>query len=163
PVHHLGPGTALLTVLKKADSARIKELLGVLNYFAAPFGTAEFMLIWYGLEGKQFSFDANGNPIATVTSGSQAITNMDLFIPWPNIGSPASALYNANSADYARVMHADAAIIQGLGIQNPVVGLYSATNAKLASSLNQKMGDGLNNIIFGREDVASLDQLVKDW
>src|SRR5262249_15924773 len=88
---------------------------------------------------------------------------MDLFIPWPNIGSPASALYNANSADYARVMHADAAIIQGLGIQNPLVGLYSATNAKLASSLNQKMGDGLNNIIFGREDVASLDQLVKDW
>jgi putative aldouronate transport system substrate-binding protein len=163
PVHHLGPGTALLTVLKKADQARVRELLGVLNYFASPFGTAEFLLIWYGIEGKQFTFDAGGNPIATVTQGGQAVTNPDLFIPWPNIGSPASVLYNANAPDYARVMHQDASAIQGLGIQNPVVGLYSASNSKLASSLNQKVGDGLNNIIFGRDDLASFDQLVKDW
>jgi putative aldouronate transport system substrate-binding protein len=160
PVHHLGPGTALLTVLKKTDADHVKELLGVLNYFAAPFGSAEFLLIWYGIEGKQFTFDANGNPIAT---SQQGVTNPDLFIPWPNIGSPASVLYDANSPEYARVMYQDASIIQGMGIQNPVVGLYSATNAKLAATLNQKMGDGLNNIIFGRDDVSALDQLVKDW
>jgi putative aldouronate transport system substrate-binding protein len=163
PVHYLGPGTALLTVLKKADANRVKELLGVLNYFSAPFGTAEFLLIWYGIEGKQFSFDANGNPIATVTTSGQAITNSDLFIPWPNIGSPASVLYDANSPEYAKVMHQDASVIQALGIQNPVVGLYSPTSAKLAANLNQKMGDGLNNIIFARDDLASFDQLVKDW
>jgi putative aldouronate transport system substrate-binding protein len=164
PVHHLGPGTALLTVLRKAaDTARTKELLGVLNFFAAPFGTAEYLLIWYGIEGKEFTFDGNGNPIATITSGGQAITNADLFIPWPNIGSPASVLYDANSADYARMMYQDASAIQGLGIQNPVVGVYSASNAKLAASLNQKMSDGLNDIIFGRSDIRSLDQLVKDW
>jgi putative aldouronate transport system substrate-binding protein len=160
PVHHLGPGTALLTVLRKADTARAKELLGVLNFFAAPFGSAEFMLIWYGLEGKQFTFDPNGNPIAT---SQQGVTNPDLFIPWPNIGSPASVLYNANSAEYAKVMHQDAAVIQGLGIQNPVVGRYSPTSARLAASLNQRMADGLNDIIFGRNDMATLDQLVKDW
>ena len=163
PVHHLGPGTALLTVMKKADSARIQELLGVLNFFAAPFGTAEFLLIWYGIEGQQFTFDPNGNPIATVTTSNQAITNSDLFIPWPNIGSPASVLYDANSPDYARVMYQDASVIQALGIQNPVVGLYSATSAKLAATLNQKVGDGLNNIIFGRDDLSAFDQLVKDW
>lgn len=164
PVHHLGPGTALLTVLRKtADTTRVKELLGVLNFFAAPFGTAEFLLIWYGVEGKEFSFDANGNPIATVTSGGQSLTNPDLFIPWPNIGSPASILYDANSADYARVMAQDASVIQAMGIQNPVVGLYSQTNAKLAAGLNQTMADGLNDIVFGRRDVSALDQLVKDW
>src|SRR4029077_1449248 len=89
--------------------------------------------------------------------------NPDLFIPWPNIGSPARVLYDAHAPEYARVMHPDAAVIQALGIQNPVVGLYSATNSKLAASLNQKMGDGLNNIIFGRDDVGSFDQLVNDW
>jgi putative aldouronate transport system substrate-binding protein len=163
PVHYLGPGTQLLTVMKKADPQRIRELLGVLNFFAAPFGTAEFLLIWYGIEGKEFTFDANGNPIATQQQGMQAITNPDLFIPWPNIGSPASVLYDANASEYARVMHPDAAVIQGMGIQNPVVGLYSSTNARLASSLNQRMGDGLNNIIYSRDDLASFDQLVKDW
>jgi putative aldouronate transport system substrate-binding protein len=159
PRHHLGPGSALLTVLKKTDADRVKELLGVLNYFAAPFGTAEFQLIWYGLEGKEFTYDANGNPIAT----QAGVTNPDLFIPWPNIGSPASVLYDANSSEYAQVMYQDASVIQAMGIQNPVVGLYSATNARLASGLNQKMGDGLNDIIFGRSNVATLDQLVKDW
>jgi putative aldouronate transport system substrate-binding protein len=50
-----------------------------------------------------------------------------------------------------------------MGIQNPVVGLYSPTNAQKAATLNQKMGDGLLAIMFGRADVSSLDQLVKDW
>src|SRR5262249_43053008 len=96
PVHHLGSGAMLLTVLRRtSDAKRVKELLGVLNFLAAPFGTAEFLLIWYGIEDKEFTFDANGNPIATVTSGDQAVTNPDLFIPWPNIGSPASVLYDA--------------------------------------------------------------------
>ena len=79
------------------------------------------------------------------------------------IGSPASVLYDANSPEYAKVMYQDASVIQAMGIQNPVVGLYSATSAKLAASLNQKMGDGLNNVIFGRDDLSSFDQLVKDW
>ena len=79
------------------------------------------------------------------------------------LGSPASVLYNARSPEYARVMHPDASAIQSLGIQNPVVGLYSKTNADRASALNQKMGDGLLDIIFGRADLNSYDQLVKDW
>jgi putative aldouronate transport system substrate-binding protein len=50
-----------------------------------------------------------------------------------------------------------------MGIHNPVVGLYSPTNARRAASLNQTMGDGLLAIIFGRSPVSSYDQLVSDW
>jgi putative aldouronate transport system substrate-binding protein len=157
PVHHLGPGAALLTVIKKGSHEYVRKMLNVLNYFSAPFGTAEFLLIWYGIEGDQFQFDSNGNP--AVSDKGQT----DLFIPWPNIGSPSSVLYNARTADYARVMHQDAMAILWLGIQNPVVGLYSKTNAQRAASLNQAMADGLTNIIFGRAELSSLDQLVKDW
>jgi putative aldouronate transport system substrate-binding protein len=157
PVHHLGAGAALLTAVKKTNADKVKEMLGILNYLSAPFGTAEFLLIWYGIQGVEFEFDANGNP--QVTEKGQP----DLFIPWPNLGSPASVLYNARSPEYARVMHPDASAIQSMGIQNPVVGLYSKTNAERASALNQKIGDGLLDIIFGRADVNSFDQLVKDW
>jgi hypothetical protein len=66
----------------------------------------------------------------------------DLFIAWPNIGAGRSVLYNPVSADYARVMSKDVAAIQDMGIQSPVVGLYSKTNAQRAASLNQVMGDG---------------------
>ena len=113
--------------------------------------------MWYGVEGAEFDFDPNGNPIVS-TKGQT-----DLFIPWPNVGAAPSVLYDAISPDYARVMARDVAVIQGMGIQNPAVGLYSKTSAQKAATLNQRMADGLQAVIFGRADVASLDQLVKDW
>jgi putative aldouronate transport system substrate-binding protein len=157
PVHHLGTGANLLTVLKKTSTDQATKLLGLLNYVSAPFGTQEYLTMWYGVEGQEFEFDQNHNPVVS----QQGQT--DLFIPWPNVGAAASVLYNASSGDYARVMSKDVAVIQGLGIQNPVVGLYSQTNAQRAASLNQTMADGLLAIIFGRSDMSSYDQLVKDW
>ena len=53
--------------------------------------------------------------------------------------------------------------IQSIGIADPTVGLYSKTDAQKAAVLNQTMGDGLNNIIFGRSDMSAYDQLVSDW
>jgi putative aldouronate transport system substrate-binding protein len=60
-------------------------------------------------------------------------------------------------------MHQDASVIQAMGIQNPVVGLYSNTNASRAASLNQKMADGFNDIIFARAELSTYDRLVSDW
>jgi putative aldouronate transport system substrate-binding protein len=156
-MHHLGSGANLLTVLKKTSPEQAKKLLGVLNYLAAPFGTQEYLTLLYGVEGAEFDFDANGNPDVS----PKGMT--DLFIPWPNVGAAPSVLYNAKSPDYARVIHKDVSVIQGMGVHNPVVGLYSKTNAQRAASLNQTMGDGLLAIIFGRTDMSSFDQLVKDW
>jgi len=157
PVHHLGTGANLLTVLKKTTDDQAKKLLGLLNYVSAPFGTQEYLTMWYGVEGAEFYFDQNHNPV--VSQKGQT----DLFIPWPNVGAAASVLYDASSADYARVISKDVAVIQGMGIQNPTVGLYSQTNAQRSASLNQTMGDGLQAIIFGRSDMTTYDQLVADW
>jgi len=157
PVHHLGSGANLLTVMKKTSEDQAKKLLGLLNYVSAPFGTQEYLTMWYGLEGVEFDFNDNHNPV--VSSKGQT----DLFIPWPNVGAAPSVLYNASSADYARVMSRDVATIEGMGISNPVVGLYSQTNAQRAASLNQTMGDGLLGIIFGRTEISAYDQLVSDW
>jgi putative aldouronate transport system substrate-binding protein len=157
PAHFLGTGANLLTVMKSTSPDQAKKLLGVLDYLSAPFGSQEYLTMWYGVEGAEFDLDTNGNPVVSAKGQT------DLFIPWPNVGAGASVLYDASAPDYARVMARDIAVIQGMGIQNPVVGLYSQTNAQKAATLNQKMGDGLLAIIFGRAEVSSLDQLVKDW
>jgi putative aldouronate transport system substrate-binding protein len=156
-VHHLGPGANLLTVLKNTSTEQATRLLGLLNYLSAPFGTEEYLTMWYGIEGVEFDFDQNHNPVVSAKGQT------DLFIPWPNVSAAPGVLYNASSAEYARVLSRDVAVIQGMGIQNPVVGLYSRTNAQRAASLNQAMGDGLLAIIFGRADMSTFDQLVKDW
>src|ERR1051326_4408415 len=48
-----------ITVLKKGNPERIKQVLGVLNYLAAPFGSQEYLNLWYGQPGTDFNFDEN--------------------------------------------------------------------------------------------------------
>ena len=62
-----------VVAIKKASPDRIKELLRVLNFLAAPFGTTEQLLLGYGVEGTDFTFDANGTPAVTDrgTAGTQ--------------------------------------------------------------------------------------------
>ena len=158
PVHHLGSGAFFLSVLKKAPEASIKLGLEVLNWLAAPFGTAEYLLKIYGVEGADFTYDAKGNPIAT----KQGLRE-DIGFPLKDLVSPPNVMYDAESEDYARVMYPAEKKLQEMGIQSPVVGLYSKTNGQRGTVLNQKIGDGMNDIIFGRADLSTFDQLVNDW
>ncbi|MGH2365753.1 MAG: hypothetical protein ACRDHX_14015, partial [Chloroflexota bacterium] len=62
PQYFLGRGNFGGTVLKKASPDRVKELLSVLNFFGAPFGSQEDLLLTYGIENTDFTFDSMGNP-----------------------------------------------------------------------------------------------------
>jgi len=53
------------TVMKKTSADRVKLLLRVLDYLASPFGSKEWELNHFGVEGTHFTRDANGSPIAT--------------------------------------------------------------------------------------------------
>jgi putative aldouronate transport system substrate-binding protein len=75
PVHHLGTGANLLTVMKQTSTDQAMKLLGLLNYLSAPFGTQEYLTMWYGVEGVEFEFDQNHNPVVSARGQT------DLFIP----------------------------------------------------------------------------------
>ena len=51
--HFLGMGFQSATALKKASPDRVKELLRILNYLAAPFGSVEDLLLTAGLPGDR--------------------------------------------------------------------------------------------------------------
>jgi hypothetical protein len=48
-------------------------------------------------------------------------------------------------------------------IADPSVGLYSATDASKGAVLNQKVVDGLAEMVRGHSPLSDLDQLLKDW
>src|SRR5437660_5380656 len=54
-----------MNVLKKASPDRIKELLRIMNFLAAPFGSQEDLLLSYGIQGQDYSLDPKGNPVPT--------------------------------------------------------------------------------------------------
>ena len=147
-----------ITVLKKASPDRVKQVLGVLNYLAAPFGSREYLNLQYGIEGVDFNFDAKGNPVYTDTG-----KNNVQYIAWQTIISPPAVLYDALDPNFVKTAYPIESAAHDQAVTDASVGLYSPANASKGAALTQAMTDGVNQILFGRAPVDSLDQLVKDW
>jgi putative aldouronate transport system substrate-binding protein len=157
-VHLLGNMSDSLTVFRKASPDRMKELLGIVNFMVAPFGTQENLLLNYGIKDRDFTFDARGNPILT-PNGTAEVTTFPIW----RISAPPPVIFNPNDPEYAQVAAEAQSAALSLGLASPVVGLFSKTASQKAQLLNQPLTDGLNNIVFGRESITSLDTLVKQW
>lgn len=158
PVYFLGVGNFGNTYLKKAAPDRMTELLGILNYMAAPFGTHEQMLVSYGLPGTDYTIDANGNPIG-VPNGFQANP-----VPFRYLTQYPAVQYNTvNSAEYARTVHAAEIDFAAAGIPDPTVSAYSPSYANLYAQLRQEMFDGVSDIVAGRRPISEIPALVASW
>jgi putative aldouronate transport system substrate-binding protein len=153
----VGLGSTGTIALKKASADRIKELLGVLNYVCAPVGTSEALLMQYGIEGPDFTRDANGNPVPT----QQGLA--DTVVPWKNIGGPPDFLFSATSAEFVPVAYEAQKEHFAVTVRNPIAGLYSPTDASKGITLRTTFIDKMNEILFGRQPVSTFDDVVKEW
>jgi putative aldouronate transport system substrate-binding protein len=157
-VHLLGSTSDSLTVFRKASGDRIRELLGIVNFMVSPFGTREYLLLNYGVQDRDFTFDASGNPTLTQTGTSEVTT----FPIW-KMSAPPPVLFDPTDAAFAKVASDATARALAIGVASPAVGLFSKTASEKAALLNQPLTDGLYNIMFGRDGVDALDGLVKQW
>jgi putative aldouronate transport system substrate-binding protein len=157
-VHLLGATSDSLTVFRKAAPERIRELLGIVNYMVAPFGTRENLLLNYGVADRDFAFDASGNPVLTQTGLAEVTT----FPVW-KMSAPPPVLFDPNDAAYARAASDATAAALAIRVASPVAGLFSKAASQKAALLNQPLTDGLYNIMFGRDGMETLDGLVRQW
>lgn len=72
PEAFLTGGFVSTNVMKKASPKPIKELLRILDWLAAPFGTQEDLLLSYGLAGSDYTVDTNQQPRTTPAGMSNA-------------------------------------------------------------------------------------------
>ena len=157
PTYWLYSGASGMAVLKKAPAARVKEVLGVINFLAAPFGSQEGTLLTYGLPDVHYVLDGQGNPIPT----DQA--KQDVNIVWTQGWAPPPTLYYPKNPNYAPTMQGDERPMLAAGIVDPSVPLYSPTNGSKGGPLNQAFQDGLSDIVAGRRPFSDYDQLVTAW
>jgi putative aldouronate transport system substrate-binding protein len=158
PAVQIGYPLLGITVLKKAPPERIKELLGVLDYLAAPFGSREALLIDYGVEGADYTFDASGNPVPTQRGPADST-----YVEWNLVMQHLPVLYDAAFPDFARVAQGEEQLLLANAIQNPTLGYYSATNLRKGATLDQAFNDGVTDVVTGRRPLSDYDQIVKDW
>ncbi len=157
PTYWANSGTLGFSVLKQASPDRIKELLRILNYLAAPPGSAEYLLMNYGLKDVHWTPDNNGNPILNGRGKA------DATVPFKYITSAPVSLYYTRNPDYAHVMQdAERAMLPYMAF-NPTDGHYSQTHDNKYASLQLDLGQKLNDIVVGRQPFSALDQAVKDW
>lgn len=168
PGHNGGQGRLIqttgyysITLVKKADARRIKELLGVMNFFAAPFGTQEYLLCHYGADGVDYTRDARGNPVQTSRGRGDLPTSDN---PWPYfIAGGPGAFYDPDSRDYVDVAHQAMTDALPVSEPDPTLGLYSATDATKGATIAQTVTDALTDVVSGRRPMSDYDKIVRDW
>lgn len=137
------------------DEERVRELLRILNYYAAPFGSEEWLFLNYGLEGVHHTPQADGSPVITEL-GKQELGDL-----WSLMSGERVFFFDVpGDAEY---MQGLVAAQMAIGIDNPTWGLYSDTYVERGQDLVQFLHDEEVAIITGREPLESLDGMIGEW
>lgn len=148
---------------KKLTGKQIEEVLRIANYLAAPFGSAEYNLLNYGVEGVDYAMTGTGpqlNPTGTKYAGSVVSTYNFLV-------SPNNTTYNAG---YPEVTKASAS----WGQRNAKYGykpLFYELNVTVPNSLSSANAftpfTQTDNIMLevarGRSTIADYQSTLASW
>jgi putative aldouronate transport system substrate-binding protein len=157
PTYWANSGALGYSVIKQASPERVKEMLRILNWLAAPMGSQEFLLMNYGLKDVHWTPDEKGNPILNARGKADAL------VPFRYITQGPVALYYTRDPQYAQVMQdAEKAMFPFAAI-NPTDGYYSPTRDTKYPAMARDLSDKLNDIVVGRQPMSYLDQVVKEW
>lgn len=156
PVHPRGGVQASMTLISKTDPARVKLLLGLLNWLAAPFGSSEELLKSYGIKGTTFTV-AGSDPILTESGKTLRL------VPFGYVGSAPQVIYDPGKERVAkdRFDYQEAAL--PLIQPDPTLGLYSETSASSTAKLARPLNDVRNGILTGRIPIGDWKAAVTAW
>ena len=153
-----GSGFFSITLLKQQeDPERIKEILRVLNWLAAPFGTEEYKYRLYGEEGVDHTLDSAGNPVLTKTGTANTV------LPIRYLADSPYTIYVPGRPQDADIQHAYQSLEIPTGIDNPTIGLYSNTASSKNATADKAFTDGVNDIVQGRRQQSELKNLISTW
>lgn len=154
----LGTGTYQLCAIRKQDSPdRVRELLRILNYFATPFGSQEYLYLKFGEEGTHWTWDEE----LSAPVGNQAISSERINVSY--FASAPYELFDPGDQDVTEAMHAHQVETIGAGLRNAAASLYSSTDDQVGATLTANVDDVANNVIQGRASLSDWDTAVDEW
>lgn len=155
--HFTNDGTSGFLALKKAPKERIEELLRVLDWFAAPFGSEEYLFIQYGIPGRDYTLDGT-DPVSTPT-GINECRNM--FMTYM-AGAPLP-LYTAQQPKQTQAQYDGISRMMETTVPMPTAGLYSEKALTKGQTINKNMKDLQTEILLGRTPISAWADGVKAW
>ncbi|HEY8474469.1 MAG TPA: extracellular solute-binding protein [Natronosporangium sp.] len=155
------PAWAYSFLHKDLSREQIEEILDVMNWVAAPFGTEEYQLHQYGVEGVHFEFNEDGQPVLTEQGSAEAGQAVPTVYflggrppepiaaggDWP--GYVQSRMdWNARHLQYLKP-----------GI---FAGIKRIEPANLQQA-NRSLDDKLEDLRRGRTPMSEWDNIVAEW
>ena len=149
------PAGIFAFVNKKASESVIRDVLAVANVTAAPYGTKEWMMTNYGVEGTHYTLK-DGVPVKN-DKGNNEVVNAFVMV-----ASPAATIAHPDLPDYTKAMvewqqrmgaFTQKSSFWGLQITEP----NRYTN--LADNFEQLEDD----IVRGHKKISDMQQAVSDW
>lgn len=155
--HWTGNGMYTFTAIKKAGKSRVEELLRILDWFAAPFGSEEYTFRRYGVPGRDYTV-SSGEPTVTNT-GTSEVQNM-------NVGYIATCpllLYVPGQPDATKAEHEFLSKLMQVTVQNATIGLFSDTALTKGATIETNIINLQNDIISGHESLSAWSDGVSSW
>jgi putative aldouronate transport system substrate-binding protein len=158
PIVSMNPAVEGWTFLNKdLKKEQVEEILDVANWCASPYGTTEYELLQYGVEGEHFDLGEDGTPVLT-ESGSAIV------------GAPVN--YKALCGQVQNFLTGDPETVQARFDYNASVQQYGSKNMfegmriegpadfKAAAST---LWDQQNDIAYGRADLSTIPDIVQTF
>lgn len=158
PGHLMTSGFLLANAIKKNSPERVQEILRIMNWLAAPFGTQEDLLVQYGLKDQDYTLDDKGNPVPTQNGPANS-----LYVGWQFIARHPWTLYYPGLPNFAKVNQMAQQELLPMGVEDPTWGHFSPTFLSRGGPLDTTLTDGVNDIVVGRRPFGDFDQLTKEW
>ncbi len=150
-----GSGSFAVTAVKQGDEARVKQLLAIANWMVAPFGTAEHLFRKFGVEGTDYTM-TDGVPKPTKRGETDVKIPLQYLVDSPPVIGPGEKAV----VDKQYAFHRKAATLL---VEDPTVGLDSATRAAKGSALSKILNGAVSEIVRGNKPVTDWSGVVRNW
>ncbi|ONK15395.1 extracellular solute-binding protein [Streptomyces sp. MP131-18] len=158
PRPHFGGGTYGAAILRPAAPERIRLMLRVLDFLASPFGTEEYELVNFGVEGVHFTRE-DGD----IQRTELADTENSSTVPVSYLTAPPPVHYFPGDPDAARRAHAHQLTEVADGIPPLTSGLVVKDSRLERQKHTNLFLDAMLAIIQGRASMDRWDQAIRTW
>lgn len=159
PSVFLGNSTSTVSYLNsKLSKAQIEELLAVANYLAAPYGSAEYTMVNFGVEGTHYNM-VKGVP--TYTDAGQKYVQAQTY---PFLATPPAVISFPGANQVAK----DYAGWQAANVKYLYKPVFWNMNISLPASLAtadaaQSVEDTVKDCYHGKQKVSDVQAAISAW
>ena len=149
------PAGIFAFVNKKASESVIRDALAVANVTAAPYGTKEWMMTNYGVEGTHYTI-RNGVPVKN-DKGNNEVVNAYVMV-----ASPAPTIAHPDFPDVTRAMVEWEQRMGAFTRKSSFWGLQIAEPNRY-TNLSDNFEQLEDDIVRGHKKISDMQQAVSDW